>query len=131
MNVKWTSRSEAYAKKFEEKYGFKSSPSAGGISYDAAGTFLKVLNRTLEKYGKLDSETIHKVMAEEMATGQLTYGFADGAIMMKEYKWTPELYPDPVTDADHWLMPVIQYKDGKAYIIYPLDFKEMDFMPPK
>ncbi|MGD9080516.1 MAG: ABC transporter substrate-binding protein [Desulfobacterales bacterium] len=130
MNVKWTARSKPYREKFIEKYNFKPSASAGGISYDAAGMFLKVLNRALEKYGELNSETIHKITAEEMATGKLTYGFADGAITMKEYKFTPEYYPDPLTDANHWLMPVIQYKGGKANIIYPLDLKEMDFMVP-
>ena len=130
MNVKFTDRSEAYRQKFEKTYKFKPSASAGGIAYDAAGHFLKLLNRTLEKYGKLDSETIHKVMVEEMIPGKLTYAYADGAIMMKEYKFTEEMYPDPVTDADHWFMPVIQYKDGKAYIIYPLEIKEMDFMTP-
>jgi branched-chain amino acid transport system substrate-binding protein len=130
MNVKFTDRSEAYRQKFEKTYKFKPSASAGGISYDAAGHFLKLLKRTLEKYGKLDSETIHKVMLEEMIPGKLAYGYADGAIMMKEYKFTEEMYPDPVTDADHWFMPVIQYKDGKAYIIYPLSIKEMDFIAP-
>jgi len=130
MNVQWTPRSEPYRQKFEKNYKFKPAASAGGISYDAAGTFLKMLKRTLEKYGKLDSESIHKVMVEEMATGKLTYGWNDGAIMMKEYKWTEELYPDPVTDANHWFMPVIQYKGGKAYVIFPLDLKAMDFMAP-
>jgi len=130
MNVQWTPLSEPYHQKFEKTYKFKPAASAGGISYDAAGTFLKMLNHTLEKYGKLDSESIHKVMAEEMATGKLTYGRSDGAIMMKEYKWTEELYPDPVTDADHWFMPVIQYKGGKAHVIFPLDLKAMDFMAP-
>ena len=131
MNVKFTPRSEAYRKNFEKKYKFKPSPSAGGISYDAAGHFLKLLKRTLELHGKLDSATIHKTMLDEMIPGKLTYGYDDGAIMMKEYKFTEEMYPDPVTDANHWFMPVIQYKGGKAYIIYPRDLAEMDFMPPK
>jgi len=51
--------------------------------------------------------------------------------MMKEYKFTEEMYPDPVTDANHWFMPVIQYKGGKANIIYPREIAEMDFMVPK
>jgi branched-chain amino acid transport system substrate-binding protein len=131
MNVKFTPRSEDYRQKFEKKYKFKPSPSSGGISYDAAGHFLKLLKRTLELHGKLDSETIHKTMLDEMIPGKLTYGYDDGAIMMKEYKFTEETYPDPVTDADHWFMPVIQYKGGKPYIIYPKDLAEMDFMPPK
>ena len=131
MNVKWTPRSDAYRKGFEKKYKFKPSPSAGGISYDAAGMFLKVLKRTLEVHGKLDSESIHKVMLEEMIPGKLTYGYDDGSIMMKEYKFTEEMYPDPVTDANHWFMPVIQYKGGKAFIIYPRDIAEMEPMMPK
>ncbi|MEJ2731265.1 MAG: ABC transporter substrate-binding protein [Deltaproteobacteria bacterium] len=131
MNVKWGPRSQGYRKTFEKKYNFKPAASAGGISYDAAGMFLKLLKRTLEKEGKLDSESIHKVMVDEMVTGKLTYGVDDGAIMMREYKFTPELYPDPVTDQNHWFMPVIQYKGGKAYTIFPLADKEMDFMAPK
>jgi branched-chain amino acid transport system substrate-binding protein len=131
MNVKWSPRSEAYRQKFEKTYKFKPSASAGGISYDAAGMFLKLLKRTLEKHGKLDSASIHEVMVAEMVPGKLTYGHADGAIMMKQYKFTDDLYPDPVTDGDNWFMPVIQYKGGKAYTIFPLSEKEMDFMVPK
>lgn len=131
MNVKFTPRSEAYQKKFEKLYKFKPSPSAGGISYDAAGHFLKLLKRTLEIHGKLDSATIHKTMLDEMIPGKLTYGYDDGAIMMKEYKFTEKMYPDPVTDANHWFMPVIQYKGGKAMIIYPRELAEMEFMVPK
>ena len=130
MNVKYTDRSKPYQEKFEKLYKFKPSASAGGISYDAAGHFLKLLKRTLEVHGKLDSESIHKVMVDEMIPGKLTYGWDDGAIMMKEYKFTEEMYPDPVTDANHWFMPVIQYKGGKAYIIFPRELAEMDFMVP-
>jgi branched-chain amino acid transport system substrate-binding protein len=131
MSVKFTPRSEAYAKKFEKVYKFKPAPTAGGISYDAAGMFLKLLNRTLEKHGKLDSESIHEVMLSEMIPGKLTYGYDDGSVMMKEYKFTEETYPDPVTDVNHWFMPIIQYKDGKPWIVYPKDLAEMDFMLPK
>ena len=130
MNVKWSERSQPLHDKFVKKYNFLPTPSAGGISYDAAGMFLKVLHRALDKYGKLDSTTIHAIMKDEMRVGKLTYGYDDGAVIMKEYKFTEESYPDPVTDADHWFMPVIQYKDGKAYTIYPLFAKEMDFMIP-
>ncbi len=130
-NVIFTPRSAPYQKKFEKLYKFKPAASAGGISYDAAGMFLKVLNRTLEKHGKLDSESIHEVMLSEMIPGKLTYGYDDGAIMMKEYKFTEEMYPDPVTDANHWFMPVIQYKGGKANIIYPREIAEMEVMLPK
>ena len=70
-------------------------------------------------------------MLEEMIPGKLTYGYDDGSIMMKEYKFTEEMYPDPVTDANHWFMPVIQYKGGKAFIIYPRDIAEMEPMMPK
>jgi branched-chain amino acid transport system substrate-binding protein len=127
MNVKFSALSQGYKDKFMEKYDFKPTPSAGGISYDIAGMFIKMLNRTLEKHGELNKETIHEVMNNEMRMGKLTYGKADGAIIMNEYKFTPEMYPDPVTDAAHWFMPVIQYKDGKAYIIYPESHKEKDF----
>ena len=53
-------------------------------------------------------------------TGKLTYGWADG----RDYDEGIQVHTGdsiriPVTDADHWFMPVIQYKDGKASIIFP------------
>ena len=131
MNVMWTERSKPIQEKFIKKYNLPPTPSAAGISYDAAGMFLKVLHRALDKYGKLDSTTIHAIMKDEMRTGKLTYGYDDGAVIMKEYKFTEESYPDPVTDEEHWFMPVIQYRDGKIEVIYPLANKTMDFIPPK
>ena len=69
-------------------------------------------------------------MKDEVMEGKLSYGFDDGAIVMKEYVFTKESYPDPVTDANHWFMPVIQYQDGQAYILYPEFIKEKELQLP-
>ena len=119
-----TPEAKQWAVDFEKKVGSKPSPSAGGLSYDGMNFFIKILNRTLEKYGKLDKETIHKVFVEEVNTGKLTFSKADGAIIMNEYRYTAETMPDPVVARDGYFFPVIQYKDGKGSIVYPPDWAD-------
>lgn len=108
-----TKDAQDWAATFEKQFGMKPSPSAGGLSYDGMNFFIKLLNRTLELHGKLDKETIHKVMVDEVNTGKLTYSKADGAIIMNEYKYSPETMPDPIIARDAYFFPVIQYKDGR------------------
>lgn len=126
-----TQAAKDWAVKFEKSVGMKPSPSAGGLSYDGASYFVKILQRTLDKYGKLDKETIHKVMTEEVNTAKLTYSKADGAIIMNEYRYTMDTMPDPVVARDAYFFPVIQYKGGVGKIIYPEDWAEAKFMAPK
>lgn len=122
-----TPEAQKWAKDIQAKYGFNPSPSSGGLSYDATGFFIKLLQRTNELYGKLDKETIHKTMVDEMNTGKLTYGRKDGAIIMNEYKYIPETLPDPIVASDAYFFPILQYKDGQGYIIYPDAWKVKDF----
>jgi branched-chain amino acid transport system substrate-binding protein len=119
-----TQAAKDWATTFEKKVGMKPSPSAGGLSYDGMNFFLKILNRTLEKYGKLDKETIHKVMVEEVNTGKLTYSKDDGAIIMNEYRYNGDTMPDPVVARDGYFFPVLQYKGGKGDIIFPPDWAD-------
>jgi branched-chain amino acid transport system substrate-binding protein len=122
-----TEEAQQWATDTKAKYGFKPSPSAGGLSYDGTNMFIKILKRTIEKYGKLDKETIHKCIVEEVQTGKLTYGKADGALIMNEYRYTSASVPDPVVAKDGYYFPVIQYTDGKGSIVFPDDWKEKDF----
>lgn len=117
-----TKDAQDWAVNFEKKFNMKPSPSAGGLSYDYIRGFIKLLQRTNELYGKLDKESIHKVMVDEVATGKLTYSKADGAIIMNEYKFTADTMPDPVISRDAFFFPVIQYKGGKGDIVYPSDW---------
>jgi branched-chain amino acid transport system substrate-binding protein len=89
--------------------------------------FIKILNRTLEKYGTLDKVTIHKTFVEEVHTGKLTFGKADGALIMNEYRYTPESVPDPVVAKDAYYFPVIQYTNGQGDIVFPDDWKTKEF----
>ena len=125
-----TDEAKAWAKDFEKQFGMAPSPSAGGLSYDGTNLFLKILNRTLEKYGKLDKETIYKTMSEEVYTGKLTYSKADGAIIMNEYRYSMDTMPDPVVARDGYFFPVIQYKGGKGSIVFPEDWAEAEFVAP-
>jgi branched-chain amino acid transport system substrate-binding protein len=125
-----TKEARDWAVTFEKRFNMKPSPSAAGLSYDGAGYFVKILQRTMEKYGQLDKVTIHKVMAEEVYTGKLTYSKADGAIIMNEYRYNMDVMPDPVVASDGYFFPVIQYKGGVGKIVYPADWAEAEFMTP-
>jgi len=122
-----TPEAKQWAKDVKAKYGFNPSPSAGGLSYDGIRMFIKILQRTNELYGKLDKETIHKTMVDEVNTGKLTYGKKDGAIIMNEYKYTAETMPDMVVAPDAYFFPILQYDKGKGYMIFPEVWKERDF----
>lgn len=126
-----TKAAKAFAKAKKAEFGYEPSAPASGLSYDGFNYFLKVLKRTFEKYGKITTEDIHKVVVDEVNTGKLTYTEAEGAILMKEYKWTPETNPDPVVGPDYYFFPVIQYENGKSYVVYPESMKERNFTPPK
>ena len=126
-----TQAAKDWAKQFEKRFGMKPSPSAGGLSYDGASLFIKILQRTLDKYGKLDKETIHKVMVDEVDTGKLTYSKADGALIMNEYRYTMDTMPDPVVARDAYFFPVIQYKGGVGKIVYPEDWAQTQLVTPK
>ncbi|MEJ2023808.1 MAG: ABC transporter substrate-binding protein [Deltaproteobacteria bacterium] len=121
---------KAFAKAKEKRFGYAPSAPASGLSYDGFNFFVKVLKRTLEKYGKITSEDIHKVIVDEVNTGKLTFTAADGAIMMKSYQYTPETVPDPVVGPEDYFFPVIQYENGKSSIIFPDSMKEKAFTPP-
>jgi len=126
----WLPTADNFRKNFKQKFGYEPSAGTAGIAYDSAGMALKIFKRALEKYGKLDSETVLKISADEVATGKLTYGFDDGSIMMKEYKYTLKSYPDPVVDPDHYYFPILQYMNGKITVVYPGYMANAEFVVP-
>jgi len=116
-----TKNAKEWFKKYSDKFGYEPSSVAGGMPYDYTRFFIKACKRALEKYGDLSAESLFKIGEEEIITGKLTYGFDDGAIIMKEYKYVPETAPDPHISKDHFYFPVLQYMDGDARIVYPPD----------
>ena len=127
LNVIWTEKSDPLRKKIKKNFGFDPTPSACGLAYDAAGLFIKIAERAIEKHGELTSKTLLNVIKDEVMTGKLTYGWDDGGVIMKEYRYTPETYPDPQTDAEHWFMPVVQFKSGKQFAVFPESVKMKEF----
>jgi len=122
-----TKAAQDWAKAIKAKFGYNPSPSASGLSYDYANFFIKLAKRALEKHGKLDKDSIHEVVLSELNTGKLTYGKADGALIMNEYRYSAKSIPDPVIAADGYFFPVLQYMNGESNIIYPEDWKTADF----
>ena len=122
-----TPEAKKFAAEFKERYGIEPGASTGGLSYDLARYLIKVLERCNEKYGVIDREHLVKIAKEEVMTGKLTF---DNGVMTKKYQYTPETFPDPVVDKDHYIFPVIQYFDGKGKIIWPDEWKEQDLQIP-
>lgn len=124
----WTTpEAKKFRDDFKAKYGFEPGASSAGMCYDWARFLIKVLQETLNEYGEITTENLAKIGKEKVMTGQLT--FTDG-IIHKEYKFTPETFPDPVVDKDHYIFPVIQYFDGKGKIVWPDEWKEADLQIP-
>ncbi|MBC8248721.1 MAG: ABC transporter substrate-binding protein [Anaerolineales bacterium] len=119
--------SRAWATEFENKWGFKASPSAAGLAYDWANFLIKIMEATIKEYGEMTSETLYKFGREKLWTGQFTY--TDG-IIMPRYRFSMESIPDPVVGKEDFLFPVIQYFSGKGVIVWPFDWKEADLKIP-
>lgn len=126
-----TKESREWAKEVKAKFGYNPSPSSGGLSYDGINFMIKLLKRTLEREGKLDKESVYKVMIDEVNTGKLTYTKADGAIIMNKYQYTPKTMPDMVLGPGAYFFPVIQYMNGKGAIVYPKDWATKEFEAKK
>ncbi len=126
-----TKAAKEFAAAKEKKFGFAPSAPASGLSYDGFTIFTKVLQRTFDRDGKLDSESIHKTLVDEVYTGKMSFTQDDGIIMMKEYKYTAETNPDPVLGPDHYVFPVTQYMGGKIVSIYPEAMATGKFVAPK
>ena len=118
-------------KRFKDKFGYNPSPSAAGQGYDYSNFFIKIAKRAIEKYGKLDSESITKIGREEVWTGQLKYTREDGALMHAAYGTDSENLPDPKIGINDFFFPVLQYKNGKGFAVFPDHVKEVDFVAPK
>ena len=125
-----TPAQKAWAADFEKRFNYKPGPVGSGLPYDYAFFFAKIAKRAIEKYGKLDSESLFKVGSEEVATGKLTYTEAEGAILNKRYRTTPEDAPDPVVGEADFYFPVVQYKGGKGIVVYPEYLKDATVVAP-
>lgn len=121
-----TAEAKKWASNYEKKYGDKPSPSSGGLAYDSAKLFIKLAERTLEKTGKLDSESLRQVVLDELLTGKITYSAADGAITVSRFQYNQASLPDPVVSVEDWYLPIIQYKGGKGKIVFPKAWAEAD-----
>ena len=124
----WTTpEARKFRDEFRNRFGFEPGASSAGLCHDTAMFFIKVLKTTLATYGELSTETLMKCAEEQIMTGKLT--FTDG-LLMAEYKYTPETFPDPVVGKGYYIFPVTQYFDGKAKIIWPDEWKEADLAIP-
>ncbi len=126
-----TPAAKEWAAKFEARSGSKPSASSGGLAYDSINFVVKVLQRTLDKHGKIDSESITEVIASEMHTGKLTYTKEKDGAILNNYIYSKETLPDPVVGIEAFFYPVLQYDtEGVGHIVYPPDVATTEFRAP-
>ncbi|MDD3314266.1 MAG: ABC transporter substrate-binding protein [Syntrophaceticus sp.] len=123
-----TPEAQKFASEFEERYGLEPGANSGGLCYDLARFLVKVLETCDEQYGDINTENLTKIAKDEVMTGNLTL---DDGVMTSVYQYTPETFPDPVVDKEHYIFPVIQYFDGEAKIVWPEEWKEQDLQIPE
>jgi branched-chain amino acid transport system substrate-binding protein len=124
----WTTpQAKKFVEDFKAKYGYEPGPSVAGLGYDYSKFLIKVFEETQKDYGAITTENLFKEGKEKLMTGKLTY---TGGLLMKEYKYTPESWPDPVVDEDHYMFPVVQYFSGKPSVIWPDSVKNAEFKLP-
>ena len=121
-----TKEGKEFAETFEAENGFPPSPSAGGLSYDAANFFIQAAQQVYKDTGELSKETLADFAKNKVQTGEWSY--TDG-IVMEEYKYTSETIPDPIVGQGYYIFPVLQYFDGEAKVIYPPEWAEQDLKP--
>lgn len=122
-----TPEAKKFRDDFTKRFGFEPGASSAAMCYDTVRYFIKVLQTTLKDYGALNKETLQKCADEQVIPGKLTF---TGGIMMKEYKYTPETFPDPVVGKGYYIFPVIQYFGGKGEVVWPEDVKTTDLKIP-
>ena len=127
-----TEEGKKFVEDYTAKYGYAPGPSTAGLAYDTTGFFIKILQATLDEYGELTSETIMQCWEDKVMTGEMEYTMEeDGAIMMPSWNYSdPEMYPDPIVDADHYMFPVVQYFDGVGVPVYPESMAEDSLKVP-
>lgn len=124
----WTKpEAQKFRETFVERYGYEPGPSNAGLAYDAVGFFIENLKDCFDKYGTLDQETLLKYAREEVQTGKVSY---TKGILMDEYVFTDETWPDPEVAIDKYFIPVIQYESGEGKIVWPDEYKARDIIIP-
>jgi branched-chain amino acid transport system substrate-binding protein len=125
-----TPEAEAWKKTMDKQYGLEFG-GFGGICYDSNKFFIKIARRALEKYGTIDKKTLHRPNLEEVIPGKLTYINKEGALIMENYKFTPETAPSCIFGPQYYYYPIVQYMAGKANVVWPEAWKATDFKARK
>jgi branched-chain amino acid transport system substrate-binding protein len=114
--VDWSAR-------FAKAFGQPPSPAASGHAYD----YTRMLINGLAKAGTLDKDKLSAALLDSEYKGIWQYyAFAkkagDGAISAYEVKAGPFM--------KGFSFPMVQYYDGKDYVVWPTEFAKAEFRAP-
>jgi branched-chain amino acid transport system substrate-binding protein len=123
----WTDKNQFVADAFEEKYGYTPAAANGGLAYDYTNLFIKCCEKTIEMYGVLDSESLHKFAAEVLMVGDFAY--TDGVIF-DCYNWTAETAPSPMVGEGYHIFPVLQLMGNDINVVWPDSQANAEFQLP-
>jgi branched-chain amino acid transport system substrate-binding protein len=112
-----------WVKRYNDKFGIEPGIAASGITYDYMRMALKVLN----KAGSLDFDTLVNTIYDMPYKGVWNlYKFAKEA---NENALAPnEVEVGPFMKG--FFFPMVQLMDGKAQVIWPLEYAAADFQAP-
>ncbi|MEL7655215.1 MAG: ABC transporter substrate-binding protein [Bacillota bacterium] len=123
----WKDKGKAFVNAFQKKYGYAPSPINAGLVYDYMNFFIKSSEAAIDKYGKLDSESLYKFGQEVLMKGDFTY---DDGIVMDRYKFTPDTAPSPVVGEGFYNFPVLQFMGPNINVIWPSSQATAKFQLP-
>ena len=101
----------------------ESIPTQGAFNYDAVYLVVKAVEKTLEETkGEWDSDVFVEVLEKT------TYSGVFGKI---EFYGLDGEFPHRAKYGEGYrIYPIMQYLDGKPYIVYPPEFKEREWVKP-
>jgi len=124
----WVSdKAFAFQKEFEEKYGYVPAAATGGQVWDYTRFFLQCCQETIDKYGKLDSESLYQFAQEVLLVGGTS--FTDG-INCDKYEFTKEWAPGPVVGEGAYVFPILQFEKGETKAVWPGTMSNGEFVLP-
>jgi branched-chain amino acid transport system substrate-binding protein len=106
---------QRFSESFRALAGYDPSPFTAGLAYDATTFLVKVLETTAETHSVVDSASIYETVRKRVWSGELT----SAGLVNEQYAYRDSTIPDPVTGVGFFVVPVVQYKDGKPQIIWP------------
>jgi branched-chain amino acid transport system substrate-binding protein len=115
---KFTTKGLKWAQDYEVKYGVPATTSGAGTYYDYGNFLIAAMQRSLDEYGDITSDTMYKVGVNEVKTGKLT---SKDGVVFQQLAYSLDSWPAPIVGAEYYSVNLIQYHNGTTdNVIWPV-----------